>query len=170
MNKGYLFSAILLILGIGMTISALRGEMMNSNLPEEKVVEISMDENNQNKKLIMGPAWLLLGLYFFNLAWKENRLLRELRKHGKTTRATVTYVGRENKKAKYKHQTYEIKAEFFEPFSGKQIIASAQNFLRHPKKSGFIAEDNTVEVLYDPKDLKRCLINPKQSPHGRKSS
>jgi hypothetical protein len=237
MNNGFKIGGIVLLIGIGFTVSAIRHEILSSKLLEKGVVvkgrvtrvelmfkdkkekrmpddsykvtisysyqnmeyqtsflesdpdvhfevknelDLLVDPNNPsenfipeeniNKKIIMGPAWILLGLYFLNLAWKDGALLRELRKHGKKTRATVTYVGEIKKREKSEKKSYELKAEFFEPFSGKPITVSIDDLSFHPKTSGFIAKDNTVEVLYDPKDLEKCLINPKQPPYGGKGS
>jgi hypothetical protein len=92
-------------------------------------------------------------------AYKKGKKFRHLKRNGKLIKSKVIFVGlNENYHDSNNGHPFKVEAEFVDPFSGKSIVVSENMLWKDPNQSGLISSDNMVEVLYDPKNPKSCMM------------
>lgn len=134
-------------------------------------VELKVDPKNPAEALSstglwMGPGILsFLGFVFgsvgglllrshFRLKKKEGDLLLR----GAQVKAVVIDIGVNRSITVNGSHPFFVRAQFNDPRTNAPIVAEATELWHDPVLSGDVAEDKTVDVLYDSQDPKRCMI------------
>jgi hypothetical protein len=113
----------------------------------------------------------LFGFLMMYPAYQEEKKFRHLKRKGKIISSKILYVGpNENYHDSEFGHPFKVEAEFIDPVSGKSIMVSENILWKDPIHSGLISPDQTVEVLYDPKNPKICMIIMKEFSQIKKAS
>jgi hypothetical protein len=134
-------------------------------------IELKVDPKNPgeastNSGLWLGPIFLTIfgslfggiGLLILRSHFRRKKLESELLATGASIRALVIEIGPNRSVSVNGVHPFMIRAQFNDPNTNLTVVAELAELWHDPVHAGEIAEDNTVEVLYDRKDSKRCMI------------
>ncbi len=134
-------------------------------------IELKVDPKNPgsastNSGLWMGPIFLTIfgsifggvGLLMLRSHFYRKKLEAELQLTGASIRALVIEIGPNRSVSVNGRHPFLLRAQFKDPKTNSTVVAELTELWHDPVYAGEVAEDNTVEVLYDRNDSKRCMI------------
>jgi hypothetical protein len=107
---------------------------------------------------LFGAVFGSVGVGFLRSHFRRKKLEAELLVTGTSIRASVIEVGLNRFITVNGANPFKVRAQFSDPITNTPVVAQSPDLWYDPVQAGEISEDNTVEVLYDPKDAKRCMI------------
>jgi hypothetical protein len=140
-------------------IGEIREILIDSRNPESKKASSFID-------LFLFPILLTVtalivgipGVLLFRSYYLRKKLEDYLLVSGAPIRASVIEVGINRSISRNGMNPFMIRAQFNAPITNIPVVVVEDEIWHDPTSSGDIAKDNTVEVLYDRNDPKRCMI------------
>jgi hypothetical protein len=156
---------------VGQNYELSLSERSSSQYEIGEKIELKVDPKNPgaastNSGLWLGPIFLSIfgsmfggiGLLMLRSHFRRKKLENELYATGASIRALVIEIGpNRSLKVNGRHPIL-LRAQFNDPYTNSTVVAELTELWHDPVHAGEIADDNTVEVLYDRKDSKRCMI------------
>lgn len=113
--------------------------------------------------VILGGVFTSIGGFLLRSHFLRKKLKAELQRSGVRLRAPVLEVGFNKNITVNGRHPYKIIAQFSSSSSPVPILVKSEELWYDPIAAGQIGEDQTVDVIYDPQDPQRCIIDLKEA-------